>query len=136
MGVFLIILLAIWLALTLFRKPIGQWMSRMRSRMFEDMVRRMMGMPSRKEERRRARQASGESRRGSGYGASGRRSGQRRRSHEDAAAMMHSVAVDVEYTEIKEFDSTVIAEGPASDTRFISEEQVSDAEFTEIKTKP
>ena len=134
MGLFLIILLVIWLAIVIFRKPLGRWFAGMRSRIMEDLVRRMMGMPSRKEEKRRARQASNESTRGSRSRNGGNRRRGGRRSP-DAAEMMHSVAVDVEYTEIKEFDSTVIAEESSEGTRTVTEEQVSDVEFTEIKTK-
>lgn len=104
------------------------------------MMRRMMGMPSRKEERR-ANRAAGQSRDSSG--ASERRESSRRTSggryhrqpRTDAAALLKSVAVDVEYTEIKEFESTTIVEDDGKTRRVYNEEQVSDAEFMEIRER-
>lgn len=107
----------------------------------EDMMRRMMGMPSRKEEERARRRSGKET---SGHRKnnefSGKTSAGRRRHPDpsfDAAAVMKSVAEDVEYTEIREFESTTIAGTDSRSGRasVYTEEQVSDAEYVEIKTK-
>ena len=105
------------------------------ARRAEDMMRRMMGMPSRKEEERARRKAGRESRGGS---ATHRRGDDTQRRHRrpqvDAADLLNSVAEDVEYTEIREFDSTtIISEDPDGHRAEYREEQVSDAEYVEIK---
>lgn len=95
-------------------------------------MRRMMGMPSRKEEQRRQKQA----RRQQTQGQSGGNHDPRRHhrpAKQDAAELMKSVAVDVEYTEIKEFESRTIVEDDGRTRRVQTEEQVSDAEFTEVR---
>lgn len=101
----------------------------------EDMMRRMMGMPSRKEERSRRRREETESHtRTSSRGAGGQsREGARRhrRPSFDVAELLRSVAVDVEYVEIREFASTVISGGAGM--RLVYEEQVSDVEYVEIR---
>ena len=109
------------------------------SRRAEDMMRRMMGMPSRKEERRKAkRQSAGDgfsrTRTGSA-GSAGNAHRRHRPPTADAAAILKSVAEDVEFTEIREFESTTIADERKGEQRIYREEQVTDAEFTEIKDK-
>lgn len=110
------------------------------SRRAEDMMRRMMGMPPREKKagrgarsafsgagRKRARQ-SGESRdHGSGSPESGRRY--------SVAALMQLVAVDVTYTEIKEFTSSTIGSERAESFRYVVEEQITDVKFEEIKDR-
>ena len=106
------------------------------ARRAEDMMRRMMGMPSRKEEERARRKAGRESRSG---GSSTHRCGEGTRRHHrqpqtDAADLLNSVAEDVEFTEIREFDSTTIISDDTDGHRVeYREEQVSDAEYVEIK---
>lgn len=138
MGAFLIILIVVWLLFIIFRPAITRWTQQFMARRAEDMMRRMMGMPSRKEEQRRKRQAS----RGSESQADGRqpRGGAGRSSRRyhrspryDAADLMRSVAEDVEYTEIREFESTTIVDESDGNTRVIDEEQVADVEYTEIR---
>lgn len=133
MGAFLIILIAVWLLFIIFRPAVTRWVQRFMARRAEDMMRRMMGMPSRSEEKRRRRQASRDS--GSGSTRGERRSSRRyhRPAQADAADLMRSVAVDVEYTEIREFESTTIADEAPGGPRVIDEEQVTDAEYTEIR---
>lgn len=103
------------------------------------MMRRMMGMPSRKEEERARRRAERESNKGGSAGRKGKSQSERhhRPAQADAAAMLNSVAEDVEYTEIREFDSTTIASDSEDGKTHVEyhEEQVTDAEFVEIKTK-
>lgn len=133
MGIFLIILLLICLFWPWISKWVGRWVQGFMARRFEDMTRRMMGMPSRKEERRRNRNSETN-------GGNGRRRDARRRHRrptENAADIMKTVAEDVEFTEVREFESTTITEetisGGTRTRRVYREEQVSDAEFVEIK---
>lgn len=107
----------------------------------EDMMRRMMGMPTRREEERMRRKAAKDSDNTGGKTSRGSGSRQTRRHHRtpdfDAAEVMKQVAEDVEYTEIREFESTTIAETDRSTgkTTIYEEEQVTDAEYVEIKSK-
>ena len=48
--------------------------------------------------------------------------------------MMKQVAEDVKFVEIKEFEETTIGDTPR-ETPYYREDQVSDAEFIEIKDK-
>lgn len=99
----------------------------------EDMFRRMAGAPTRKEEERMRRRANKE--RGKGK-AKGRRKGTSGNPEPHPGKLMNEVAVDAEYTEIREFSERAeIYEEPLSG-RVVVEEQVSDAEYVEIKGKP
>lgn len=95
------------------------------------MMRRMMGMPSAGEERKRAREAQRRQREAEREETRRRRSGERRHPapRYRAAMLLQSVAVDVEFTEVREFSAYVSDYG---DIRIVCEEQLSDAEFTEI----
>lgn len=108
------------------------------ARRAEDMLRRMMGMPSHKEERRANRRsgayAGGDAGTGSRkYRKSGRR--YHREPRTDAAALLKSVAVDVEYTEIREFSSDSVIGGDNPQRHAYDEEQVSDVEYMEIRER-
>lgn len=136
MGFFLIFLLLICLMWPWIGPRLSRWFRGFMTRRAEDAVRRMMGMPSRKEEERARRRASGAAGRKERdrQSSAGRGTGRRHpRPTEDAAEMLKSVAEDVEFTEIKEFESTEIGEDKTSGTRVWSEEQVSDVEYTEFK---
>lgn len=117
----------------LFGPMIRQWMMGL----MEDRMRRMAGMPTRKEERKARRNAG--RRRKSGAeafrrAAGGRRSGDRAAyGGQSAVDMMQNVAEDVEFTEIKEYSQTQeIASAPRSG-EYKAESQVEDADFVEIK---
>ena len=112
----------------------------------EDNMRRMAGMPTRKEERKarkesgrrwRRRSAGGAERFGeAARGARSRRSG----ATESVGTMMRYVAEDVEFTEIKEFSDNSSAIGDDSNRvaetkSHTVESQVEDAEFEEIRMK-
>ena len=105
------------------------------SRRAEDMMRRMMGMPSRKERRKAKRQSAGDGFSRTRTGSAGNAHRRHRPPTADAAAILKSVAEDVEFTEIREFESTTIADERKGEQRIYREEQVTDAEFTEIKDK-
>lgn len=129
MGIFLIILILIFL----FWPWIVKWFRGFMARRAEDALRRMMGMPSRKEERRRA-QAAG--RGDSGGRKSASRANAYSQHHESVsvAAVMRQYAEDVEYTEYHEYSSEeIIGEGVRVKThREYHESQISDAEYVEI----
>ena len=130
MGTFLIILILLFLIWPLVRNPLSRWFQGFMSRRAEDMMRKAMGMPSRKEERRRRQQQRA------------RQEGSRRNRRDTGqtppqphpAAVMKSVAVDVEFTEIKEFDSESGSVTETQHEKIRIEEQISDAEYTEVKT--
>lgn len=106
-------------------------------------MRRMMGMPPRdKKQRRDARSAfSGAGRKraeesaATSDSATGDSSAYGRNRHYSIAALMQLVAVDVTYTEIKEFSSTTIREDSGDGFRFRYEEQITDVKFEEIKDR-
>lgn len=132
MGIFLIIILIICLFWPWIAPRVSRLIQRFMARRAEDMMRRMMGMPGRKEEKRQQREQQRRQRRSD--------STHKRRRHPqaqtDAATIMKDVAVDVEFTEIKEFESTTITDTDpkTGNRRIYREEQVSDVEYTEIKT--
>lgn len=113
---------------------ITKWVKGFLSRRTEDAIRRMMGMPSRKEEKRRRKenekkQAAAAQRNKRQTAARERDAGRR-----DAVRSMKENAVDVEYTEYKEFSQTKITlEDDCGNARTYTESQVSDVEFVEIK---
>lgn len=127
----LIILILLFLVWPLIKGPVTRWFRTFMAHRTEDMMRRMMGMPSRKEERRRRKKEEKE-RRKSNFSAGGPHGARRHRVN--PAAMMREVAVDVEYTEIKEFESRTSIDETEGTTKIICEEQISDAEFIEIKS--
>lgn len=107
----------------------------------EDNMRLMAGMPTRKEEKKARRQADKRQKSGAASfrrAASGRRSSRGERSYRpdpDAIRYLQEFAEDVEFTEIKEFgDQSEIGVQVRKTTEKIRvEEQVEDAEYTEIK---
>ena len=111
------------------REPVSRWFSGFMARRTEDMMRRMMGMPSRKEEKRQNKKRK--ERASASQKKTGRNSGKAPKPH--PAEMMKSVAEDVVFTEIKEFESRTIIENDGENTRIVVEEQITDVEYTEIK---
>lgn len=132
MGTFLIILIILFVCWPWITKWTGRWFRGFMSRRAEDMMRRMMGMPSRKEEKRRRSAGGGKRDYHRQWQSAGGRS-YRRPPRENAATLMKSVAVDVEYTEIKEFNSASFVTDDGRNVRIVTERQVSDVEYTEIK---
>lgn len=82
------------------------------ARSIENTIRRSMGMPPPPKQKRRRREPP----------------------HGKPADMMKQVAEDVKFVEIKEFEETTIGDTPR-ETPYYREDQVSDAEFIEIKDK-
>lgn len=126
MGVALIIIILI----CAFWPAIVRLLQRFMARRAEDMVRRMAGMPSRKEEKRRRRQQQQQQRQNGS-----RRHGSPGNPGEGVRAMKE-YAEDVAFTEIREFssDEVIAEEETGKNRRVYREEQVSDAEYVEIKT--
>lgn len=133
MGIFLIILIIVVLCWPWISRYISRMVSNFMSHRAEDMMRRMMGMPSRKEERKNARRRDNAEKKSGTY--SGRSRAHRHNGATHPAQLLKSVAEDAEYVEIKEFDSTTIVEDDGATRRIYHEEQVSDVEYTEIKTR-
>lgn len=131
---FILILIALWLLWPWISKWISGWTRRFMARRAEDMMRRMMGMPSRKEEERRARkqQKGSDSRSDSGWKGFGKKHRRHRAPTVRAATLLREVAVDVEFVEIKEFESVTI-NPDRKQARIYREEQVVDVEYTEYK---
>lgn len=126
---FIIILLII-----LFWPWISRWIQRYMARRAEDMVRRMAGMPSRKEEERRRKQQQKEYQRRQTQEESFHRQYRYTPQDTDGVKSMQEYAEDVEFTEIKEYsENTVFEQDDKEHTRIYRESQVSDVEFTETK---
>lgn len=137
--IFLLIVIICWPWISRFiRRKAGEYMARKQ----EDLIRRMMGMPPR--DRHAQKKSSGRSN-SRGYRSSsgpdpdsftsekGRDSKRHRGSSRSIAALMQLVAVDVTFTEVREFASTTIGEDGGASITYRMEEQVSDVKFTEIK---
>lgn len=125
------IILIVFLGLWLLWPWISRQISRYMARRAEDMIRRMTGMPPRQEEKkRRASSRGGES----GYaGRSRRRPRSYQASPEEVHRAMREYAVDVEYTEIREFSDSILFEEDKKQRHIKTEEQISDAEYVIIK---
>ncbi len=141
MSSFLIILLIIIFCWPWISRVVGRWFRNFMSHRAEDMMRRMMGMPPREKKRgsgaRSAFSGAGRKRAADNESAEGAFS-RRKSSHrgkQSIAALMQLVAVDVTYTEIKEFTSTSIGEDGKETFRYIFEEQITDVKFEEIKDR-
>lgn len=141
-GIICVILFLVLVLGPTLRRWLAPYLQRWMLGKMEDNMRRMAGMPTRKEEKK-ARKAA--ERRGAGRSASraaesfrraaagsrayGRRNARRARS---TVGMLRYIAEDVEFTEIKDYsgDSPLWQK---TEVRYRVEEQVEDADFTEIK---
>lgn len=132
MGTLLIILIIIFAVLPLLRRWLTPWLQRFAARKTEDFIRRQMGMPPR--DKKAERKAQNEARKAQ----NARRSSQGSRRHtqpSDEPIIPKEYAEDVEFVEIKEFESTEVAAESADGKQktVYRESQVSDAEWVEIK---
>ena len=105
------------------------------ARRAEDTMRRMMGMPTRKEEERRRKAAEREASRGAGR-QRGDFSYQRGSDTYDSAPTLREYAEDVDFEEFKDYstETRIGADGPAPEYAY-AESQVEDAQYVEIKEK-
>lgn len=138
MGFFIFVLILVLLPLVW--PYIARAIKRYMMGKFEDRMRRMMGMPTRAEEKKARRRRENDSPYAAAAGGNSRRRG-RGRSHDvgDPAAdlrMMRSYAEDVEFTEIKEYSEEIRFSGDKEGKRenIKMEEQVSDVEFVVINS--
>lgn len=148
MGFFIAILIILLLPLII--PAIGRMIKRYAMGKMEDRMRRMMGMPTRSEEKK-ARKTREREERADGWSGyqqtaqeSARQSGRysfrgRTRNHNvgnpaDDLRMMRLYAEDVEFVEIREYSADIRFEQDATgQTKITVEEQVSDVEFVVIK---
>lgn len=145
MDIFFGIIIVIAFLFIVMRPVLARWfgpaIQRWAAGKFEDNMRRMAGMPTRKEERKahkraRRRESEGASRFRSA--ASGSRAHARPGSRqEDAVDYLRSFAEDVEFVEIKEFSSDSlngVEPHVAAGGKEVVENQIEDADFEEIKS--
>ncbi|MBD5176428.1 MAG: hypothetical protein HDT05_03300 [Bacteroidales bacterium] len=139
----ILICILIWM---FFGDRIKMWAQRRMMEKMEDALRAQMGMPSAKEERKRRRQAEKQQAQKPGRRGATTYQHNPKADHQSSQAMGDVIipreyAEDVEFVEYKEFSSsTTVIDQPASDGKsgrqtIITESQVTDVEYTEIKTK-
>lgn len=137
-GIILVILFLVIMLGPILRRLFVPMIHRWIMGKMEDKVRRMAGMPTRKEERMARKQAR---RRENGGAARFRKAAEksrarnRQRQPHSTIGLLNSLAEDVEFTEIREY-SQYVEIGKSTNgkkDRIIIEEQIEDAEFTEIK---
>lgn len=123
----LIVLVVGWM---IFGEKIKSWLRSLMMRKMEDAIRAQMGMPSRKEEERMKRKAKATS------ASAGRRPETSRHTYGSSAhhIIPPEYAEDAEFVEYKEFSHSESASVSNGGVEFKSENQVTDVEFTEIKT--
>lgn len=123
----LVIIIIIFFVLWLFRRPIRQFIYRKMAEIFARGLLKTMGFREPERPKKKARRRSG----ARAEGGWQRPAGQRRGRRPNEPIIPKEYAVDVEFTEIKETVRTFKA-GCDGDSYEI-QEQVSDAEWTEIK---
>ena len=101
----------------------------------EDNMRRMAGMPTRKEEKKARKRAQKRAKSGAEEFRKAAAGSRGRNRTGSASSALQSCAEDVEYTEIKTYSAEVdIATDPTTGKeKIVIEEQIEDAEFIEIK---
>lgn len=130
MATFFGILLIIFIAIPLLWQFISPLFQRWLMGKMEDRFRHMAGMPSRKEEKRARRRRSP----GSGSASSRQTRNAHPKSHEPIIPKEY--AEDVEFVEYVSYSETTVeehVEPDGSKTRVVTESQIEDAEFVEIK---
>lgn len=129
------ILCIVLFLLLVFRPVLQRWLQPLIHRWamgkMEDQMRRMAGMPTRKEERkaRKRREAAGRT-------AGNPWRSARRRTVRSTVGMLRYIAEDVEFTEIKDYSPDLpIGSGQdkRKEVRYKVEEQIEDVEYKEIK---
>lgn len=136
----ILVLIIIWM---FFGEQIKRWGQRRMMEKVEDVFRAQMGMPSAKDERKRRREQEKAQRRGqrtSGKQTYSTRNPNRKSSQSAGDTIIpREYAEDVEFVEYKEFSqttTTITEETPTGKkTKTITESQVSDVEYVEIKSE-
>lgn len=136
-GILLVILFLLIVMRPMLQRWVGPMLHRWAMGKWEDNMRRMAGMPTRKEERKARKRAR--KREKSGAEAFRRAAGGSRTSSRSAgytgADTLQAYAEDVEFTEVKAFSREVkigVTESGGKE-KIIVEEQIEDAEYIEIK---
>ncbi len=117
----------------LFGRQISAWFRTFMAHRAEDAVRRMMGMPSRKEERK-ARKRAGRERQAADNVYNSGQSG-RSYSHTNEPIIPKEYAEDVEFVEIRDYSYTRTIRSDASGQTIYHESQVEEAQIIEITDK-
>lgn len=141
MDVFFGVLLVIFILLALLWPYVSKWIGPVVQRWmvgrFEDQMRRMAGMPTRKEERKMRKKAE-KQRRAAGE-ADGWSAFRNRRSSAPGPGAKPIIpkeyAEDVEFVEVKSYSeqTEIKVEDTGSGSRIVEESQIEDAEYIEIK---
>ena len=134
-GIILVVLFLLIVMRPVLQRWFGPMLQRWAIGKMEDRMRRMAGMPTRKEERKARRQARRREEQGAErfrQAAAGRRS---QNGSPGAREVLQDYAEDVEYVEVKNYSADIeIATDPATGERKVKvEEQVEDAVYEEIK---
>lgn len=126
----IILLVVSWPYIMRFAAPYFQrWMMGK----FEDRLRRMAGMPTRKEEKKAAKKA-GKNNRNNKSGDPWRTAATAGNSHEPI--IPKDYAEDVEFVEVKTFKQTeIVTEISENQDKIIYESQIEDVEFVEYRLK-
>lgn len=135
--IIILITIAFWLIFAPYIRP---WLQRRAQQKMEDFLRRQMGMPTEKEQRRAAKEAERREEHERRHGVWSRPS---RKSDSDMRPRREPIipaeyAEDVEFVEIREFKQrSILEDDDESRTHrrhtVITERQVSDVEYTEIR---
>lgn len=134
-GILIVIVFLLWVLGPMLRRFFAPLMQRWMMGKMEDQMRRMAGMPTRKEEKKARKQAGRRQKSGAEAFRRAAAGSRAQQAHKSGVDYLQDFAEDVEFTEIKEYSADVeIASRPDSgETRVTAEEQVSDAEFIEFK---
>lgn len=137
--VIILVTIAFWLIFSPYIKP---WLRRRAERKLTDYLRSQMGMPTEKEMRKAQKEAEKREQRQNvknGFWSRPRGATQQSSQHAPKEIIPREYAVDVEFTEVRQFSQTTIAADAASakakGRKVVVESQVSDVEYTEIKIK-
>ena len=134
-GIIFVIIILLFALGPLLRRWFAPLLQRWMLGKMEDNMRRMAGMPTRKEERKARRKAARQRGTDEEFGPRYERSRNGRGAYPQPSAggMMQHVAEDVEFTEIREYkdENTHIVEH--TEVKYRVEEQVEDAEFEDLK---
>lgn len=137
MDTFFGVILVIIFLLIVMRPMLHRWFAPMFQRWalgkMEDNMRRMAGMPTRKEERKARKHAR--QREKAGAENFRRAAGGRRRTGPGQPPSLQEYAEDVEFTEVKTFSQNIDIGSTEEkhNEQITEEEQIEDAEFVEIK---
>ena len=134
------------LLIFVFWNPIMRWLKRQAANKAEDYLRQATGMPPRpgsrrerkmrREEEKQRRNNNGNNAYGGQYSSSSREYGRSHRNYgyDDEPIIPKEYAEDVEFVETKDYSNEEKTDSSANSTTQYNESQISDVEWTEIKT--